>query len=317
MSGSLTVMIDEIGVPYLTGGFTPNTSYDYIEVKAKDGEYLQTGTKYYAVFPPLTFSNVIITFTDSEGKTATYSKKTLLEITRNSNQLIGSFSIDESKWKGEEHNYINGYEYIDMGNGLKWGTMNVGASKPEDYGDYFAWGETDVKERYVWDNYKWMANGQSSLNFINKYTIDDGRTEASWYDAKGNFIGDNKTILEIDDDAARKNWQGTWRIPTKEEWDWLMKNCIWTWQRELEGENGVIVQVAGYTVKSRNGSIFLPAAGYHYGNAHYDSAKGGYYWSSSLSEVSYDGSGISINADRVFSVNNYRQYGFTIRPVSD
>ena len=317
MSGSITVKLDETGTPYLTGNFSSSNSFDYIEIKAKEGEYLQLGTKYYAVFPPLTFSNVMITFTDSEGKTATFTKKTPLEVTRNSNQLIGSFSIPEDKWRGEEHFYINGHEYIDMGNGLKWATMNVGADKPEEYGDYFSWGEVKPKESFTWDNYKWMASGQSKPDYINKYTVDDGQSGASWYDAKGKFIGDNKTELDLEDDAARANWGGSWRMPTDKEWAWLRDNCIWTWQRELQDGNGIIVQVAGYTVKSKNGSIFLPAAGYRYGDASYDYVTSGDYWSSSLSEYSYSASGISFTSDRVYSVNNYRMYGFSVRPVSN
>ena len=317
MSGSITVKIDEEGEPYLTGGFNASNAYDYIEVKAKDGEYLKTGTKYYAVFPPATYSNVMITFTDSEGKTATYTKKAPLEVTRNSNQLIGSFSIAEEKWKGESHYYINGHEYIDMGNGVKWATMNVGASAPEKYGDYFAWGETKTKEKFDWETYKWIADGQTKYEYINKYTVDDGTSGAAWYDAKGKFIGDNKTVLDLEDDAARVNWGGSWRIPTEKEWTWLRENCIWTWQRQLEDASGTVVQEAGYVVKGKNGSIFLPATGYRYGSAKYDPVTTGNYWSSSLSDKTTNAIAISISSSRNDRVSNYRMYGFSVRPVSD
>ena len=152
-------------------------------------------------------------------------------------------------------------EYVDLGLSVKWATFNVGANKPEDYGDYFAWGETEPKEMYDQNTYKWYSSVSSKLT---KYC-----TNSSY----GNV--DNKTVLEASDDAATANWGGQWRMPTKEERDELYEYCDWEW---VERSNGV----SGYQITSKiNGnSIFLPLAGCKDGdwvNSYY-----GFYWTSSL-----------------------------------
>ena len=137
------------------------------------------------------------------------------------------------------------HEYVDLGLSVKWATCNVGASKPEEYGDYFAWGETQPKNTYDWSTYKW-CNG--SYDTQTKYC-----TKSSYGTV------DNKTQLELSDDAARANWGGSWRMPTDAEMTELREQCTWTWTTQ----NGVY----GYKVTSKksgytNKSIFLPAAGY-------------------------------------------------------
>ena len=165
-----------------------------------------------------------------------------------------------------EGNTENGYEYVDLGlpSGIKWATCNVGATSPEEYGDYFAWGETAPKTTYNWSTYKY-CNGTN--NTMTKYCTMSSRGTI-----------DNKTTLELEDDAARANWGGNWRMPTKAEQDELRNtsNCTWT----CTTQNGV----KGYKVTSKiNGnSIFLPVAGYRYGGSLYSEDHTGYYWSSSL-----------------------------------
>lgn len=158
---------------------------------------------------------------------------------------------------------INGHAYVDLGLSVKWATCNVGASSPEESGDYFAWGETTSKSWYDWSTYK-LCNG--SRITINKYC------------SKSSFgTTDNKTQLDLEDDAARINWGGSWRMPTKEEQDELRdtNNCEWL----LQTINGV----SGYTVKSKkNGnSIFLPINGYYNENKNLMTGVG-YYWSRTL-----------------------------------
>ena len=138
----------------------------------------------------------------------------------------------------------NGHDYVDLGlpSGLKWATCNVGASTPEGYGDYFAWGETNTKSTYSLDTYT--------------YT-------------------DNKPVLDPENDAARINWGGAWRMPTDAEWQELRDNCTWTW-KTLNGING-------FEVKGSNGNaIFLPAAGFRSSNDVFYTGHYGCYWSSSL-----------------------------------
>ena len=191
----------------------------------------------------------------------------------------------------------NGYDYVDLGlpSGIKWASFNVGATKPEEYGGYYAWGETEEKENYSWSTYKW-CNGSSST--MTKYCTD------SSYGAV-----DNKTVLDPEDDVAHVKWGGDWRMPTKAEQDELRNNCTWAWATQ----NGV----NGYKVTGPNGnSIFLPAAGYRLGADVSDRGGYGGYWSGSLSsyrsDCAYD---LSFNDDDFGWNGNYRYYGRSVRPV--
>jgi hypothetical protein len=146
-------------------------------------------------------------------------------------------------------------EYVDLGLSVKWATFNVGATSPEDYGDYFAWGETEPKETYSWATYKWCDGTQNTMT---KYNATDG-----------------KTILEPTDDAAQVHRGGKWRMPTKAECQELIDSCTWEWTTSNN--------INGYRVTGPNGnSIFLPAGGVRIGNASYAIGEFGYYWSSSL-----------------------------------
>ncbi len=205
-------------------------------------------------------------------------------------------------------------EYVDLGlpSGIKWAKRNLGASKPSDYGDYYAWGETTPKPKkakYNWATYKWMQAGQSDWKHITKYTVADGQTEAIWYDAGGNFIGDNKTTLIAGDDAATANLGSPWRMPTIDEIKELLDNCIWTWTTQ-DGKNG-------YQVDGPNGnSIFLPAAGYREGSGLRAAGRWGTYWLSSLSRTNSDRAlNLSFDSGVHYLSNNDRFIGFTVRPV--
>lgn len=201
-------------------------------------------------------------------------------------------------------------EYVDLGLSVKWAKRNLGASKPSDYGDYYAWGETEPKTEYTWATYKWMQTGQSDWKHITKYTVDDGKTEGIWYDSDGTFIGDGKTTLEAADDAATAKLGSPWRMPTLDEINELLDNCTWTWTTQ-DGKNG-------YEVKGSNGNtIFLPAAGYRYGSDLNDAGIRGDYWSSSLDAAySDDARNLRFYSDEHDWHYNYsRYYGFSVRPV--
>ena len=206
----------------------------------------------------------------------------------------------------------NGHEYVDLGlpSGILWATCNVGANSPEDYGDYFAWGETEPKDYYYWDTYKWMTEGMSSWFGVNKYTFADGNTSGVWYNSNGEFIGDNKTILELSDDAAHANWGVDWRMPTKAEQDELCTECTWDWTTQ-NGVNGYKV-----TSKTNGNSIFLPAAGYRYDSDLDDAGYYGGYMSSSLSTYGlYYAYYLYFDSDGVGWSNSLRGYGHSVRPV--
>ncbi len=196
----------------------------------------------------------------------------------------------------------NGYGYVDLGlpSGTKWATCNVGATNPEEYGNYYAWGETTTKDTCSWDTYKYG----SGYDELTKYCTD------SRY-GKGGFT-DNLTTLETSDDAATANWGGKWRMPTDAEWQELIEKCTWTWTT-LNG-------VKGYEVKGTNGNtIFLPAAGCRYYDDLLYAGYYGYFWSSSLGTDGTDGPYSAWSAyfysGNVGRVGNNRIYGRSVRPV--
>ena len=201
----------------------------------------------------------------------------------------------------------NGHEWVDLGlpSGLKWATCNVGATKPEEYGDYFAWGETEPNTTYDWNTYKWATATWDA-------TYESWQLETlTKYCTSGEYgTVDNKTVLDLEDDAARANWGGAWRMPTDAEWTELRENCTWTWTTK----NGV----NGYEVKSKtNGnSIFLPAAGYCGNNGLDNAGNYGNYWSSSLySDGPYYAWDVVFYSDYVLRDFNARFYGRSVRPV--
>ena len=196
-------------------------------------------------------------------------------------------------------NSEGGHEYVDLGLSVKWATCNVGASKPEEYGDYFAWGETQPKTTYDWSTYKWCNGRSGRSNRQTKYC-----TARRW----GTL--DNKTTLDLSDDAARVNWGGSWRMPTTDEQRELIYDCTWTWTTQ-SGVNGHKV-----TSKKNGNSIFLPAAGYRRGSSLYDAGSYGNYWSSSL-DTDYPNLAwyVSFTSGSVSRSGSNRYYGFSVRPV--
>ena len=191
----------------------------------------------------------------------------------------------------------NGYIYVDLGLSVKWATMNVGASGPEDYGDYFAWGETSTQSTYNWSTYKYCNGSYDSLTKYN--------TNSSY----GTI--DNITQLDLSDDAARANWGGSWRMPTDAEMTELRSNCTWTWTTQND--------VNGYKVtsKSNGNSIFLPAAGFRSSSSLYDPGSSGLYWSSSLYTDSPDYAWYVYFNSSIVNNRAYtsRYHGRSVRPV--
>ena len=190
----------------------------------------------------------------------------------------------------------NGHGYVDLGLSVKWAICNVGASKPEDYGDHFAWGETTTKSVYGWSTYNW-CNGTSST--LTKYNT-------------SNIYGtvDQKTKLELSDDAARVNWGGKWRMPTYDEFLELREKCTWKWTTQ----NGV----KGYMITNNGNSMFLPAAGYRYESSLINAGSLGYYWSSSLETgIPYYAWYMELNSimEEEGSHRGNRSAGRSVRPV--
>ena len=209
------------------------------------------------------------------------------------------------------------YEYVDMGDGLLWATFNVGATSPEGYGDYFAWGDPMPKSDYSWATYKHMINSLSSWLYITKYQIADRQTSAIWYYDEI-FTGDGKTTLEHSDDAASVNWGNPWRMPTDAEWTNLRdtQKFVWTWTEDYNGTGvkGMIVTsvLPGYM----GNQIFLPAAGWREGTSLNEANSYAYYWSSSLSEdFSGEACCVFINPYSFGNSSVPRYNGRSVRPV--
>ena len=206
------------------------------------------------------------------------------------------------------------HEYVDLGLSVKWATCNVGADNPEDYGDYYAWGELVPKESYTWANYRFRTSGNDeALVKFSKYT---SMYYTSVYDAdKRDYIADNKTRLDLEDDVAHVKWGGNWRLPTDDEMNELVDSCTWTWTT-LNGVNGCLVTSnrSGYTDRF----IFLPAAG-EYGFEPNNRSVGiwGHYWSSSVNRNKTSHSaGVLCFSSSYYAVKiNFRNHGQSIRPV--
>ncbi|MCD7721664.1 MAG: DUF1566 domain-containing protein [Prevotellaceae bacterium] len=182
---------------------------------------------------------------------------------------------------GQTTGTINNHEYVDLGLSVKWATCNVGASSPSDYGNNYAWGETRTKSSYTSDNSRTFNVSMGSIAGNSNY------------------------------DAARANWGGTWRMPTKSEMQELINKCRWTWT-SMGGH-------VGYKVTGPNGnSIFLPAAGSRLGTMLLLTGECGFYWSATP-----DGS----DTEKAYSPGfdsgglhpdwSSRHLGFSVRPVSD
>ena len=194
-----------------------------------------------------------------------------------------------------------GHEWVDLGlpSGTLWATCNVGADTPEDYGDYFAWGETMTKSSYGWSNYK---NCNGSYDRLTKYC------NKSSYGNNG--FTDNLTLLQACDDAATANWGSGWCMPTNSQWEELKNNTTVTWTTQ----NGV----KGRKFTASNGkSLFLPAAGYRNGSKLHFAGSRGYYWSSSIYTGHPDVAWLlRFLSDNVYMIlNDDRKYGQSVRAV--
>lgn len=174
---------------------------------------------------------------------------------------------------------------VDLGLSVCWASYNVGASSPEDNGNYYAWGETSTKNNY----------SEAAYNYHNG----------------SNYVHIGRNISGTSYDVARAQWGGNWRLPTIEEFEELQERCSWTWSTY----NGVV----GYWVTGPNGnSIFLPAAGYYNGTSCSSYGMAGYYWSGSLYEdATGNASRLSFYSDSQYTVYDWREYGLTVRPVCD
>lgn len=220
------------------------------------------------------------------------------------------------------------HSYVDLGlpSGTLWATYNIGATKPEEYGDYFAWGETEPKDVYDWSTYKYAkASGAWDLDSLTKYNF------GNYYDG----VVDSLSTLLPEDDAATVNWGSEWRMPTNEEQRELLDECYVVWTDSYNGREvrGIIVykaksaedkgefvgswQTPSEDYSTSDSHVFFPAAGYRGGSDVYLVGSLGGYWSSSLYEkYEYGARYLYFNEkDAFWDDDDYRRSGFPVRAV--
>ena len=232
----------------------------------------------------------------------------MTELTFGTSYYVRAFAVTPTgTFYGEELNFTalesggNDHDYVDLGlpSGTLWATCNVGANAPEEYGDYFAWGETVPKETYAWSTYKY-CNGE--YNTITKYS-----NNAEY---GNNGFTDTLTILEACDDAATANWGVGWRMPTWEEMNELYDICTHEWTTQ-NGVNG------GLFTGPNGNSIFLPAAGRDGDSDFAFVGSAGFYWNSKLGWLyPLYACYFAVGSSGDFGyASQERFYGFSVRPV--
>lgn len=196
----------------------------------------------------------------------------------------------------------NGHQYVDLGlpSGTLWATCNIGASTPEEAGEFYAWGETETKENYSWDTYKWCDGTKPTVSnpSLTKYC-----------DRGGYGLMDGKVSLELKDDVAHVKWGGDWHIPTQAEFQELMDNCTMEWIKISDNQHA-------YKFTGANGnSILMPAAGEWSNTSFYSDDF--YYWSTDLANKNSNSAWVieymSKTSAEFSGIVRYK--GFAVRPV--
>ncbi|MCR5455786.1 MAG: hypothetical protein K6F33_12435 [Bacteroidales bacterium] len=209
--------------------------------------------------------------------------------------LITSVIWAQDDEKEKEHLQVD----LGLPSGTLWAFTNIGASLPEEYGDYFAWGEVDYKSDYSWNTYLYVKGGDATK--FTKYC-----SQANVGNAK---YTDTLAVLETSDDVATQKWGSDWCMPTQAQFEELKAECTWKWV--VRNEKNVI------EITGKNGNkLYMPAAGCHFNKSRSLVGSNGYYWSRSLSDK-----GTSRATCFTFSQNDTdvavrtRNQGLTIRPV--
>lgn len=282
LAGDIRITVKD-GLPYTQWSDSAQASFsDEIVLKAPEGGVFQTGKWYYiSLIPGELTGGFSLEFQKVSGMTATMSTAKTVTVKRG---VYGSVEkIDSGLEFADER-------AVDLGLSVKWAKCNLGASGPEEYGGYYAWGETSTKSSYYESNYQWLDGGSLTKYYGETY------------------------VLELADDAAYAELGGSWRMPTEEEMEELLTGCTWTWDTKNN--------VDGYTVSGKGAyagkSIFIPAAGYLSGKYNTEEGWGGRYWTSTLyyankfNAIMLDFMSTSTS---LRTTDTHRENGLPIRPV--
>ena len=328
IAGGFTVTLDENGISTVTPAADASTTVSLVPVI--EGTKIAAGTYLIAVLPgTLTEGFTMSCFSiDEEHDVVT-------TMVRSYNGTTSAFSRRNAVNMGTVEEGVtaatwtrNTQKYVDLGliSGTKWATCNVGATSPEESGDFFAWGETNpaIKNEYTWQSYKWCESTDPLR--LSKYNSDSSVG-----------IVDNKIILEECDDAAHINWGSAWRTPTKSELEELLGNCYWEWTDDYEntGVTGYIVyrvdaadnsdqgkvksSVSNYTPHvsynvSDNVHIFLPVAGFYRDYIENCDHSEGNYWPATF-DSGYSVIYLKISLSSAEMRGNPRSAGRSVRAV--
>lgn len=266
-----------------------------ITITPAESETFQTGVAYYFATLPGTFSEgYSLAFTKADASEATYQQPSAITL------KASTFYTMARKDEGLIFTLDPLYEAIDLGLSVKWAACNLGASLPNEYGEYYSWAETVSKSNYINATYKW-----GDLHNLSKYCNNENYG-----------IVDNLSVIKQEDDAASVQWGSGWRIPTIDEFNELLNNCTWEWTSDYNGTSasGFIgtSKISGYTDKS----IFLPAGGCMLNEEIQNVGEFGIYWlSQNSSEYPTEGWGFLIKSSQP-ALNYWTRYeGNMIRPV--
>ena len=311
LAGNATVTMPIDGVPSLEMASDATTEITLVcDTPVELGATVEESKVFWIVVPPVTFSKgFTISVNEFNGGVFEKSTSKNLAITRSNVSTMAAFEVAPLAAPYPVP------EMVDLGLSVKWASFNLGASRPEEYGEYYAWAEMapyyeshdpltwkEGKENgYYWPSYRWSMGTETSLT---KYCT------LSSYGYEG--FKDNKATMEEEDDVAHSLLGGSWRIPTESDFQALLDNCTTAWTQE----NGV----NGYKFTSRitGKSIFLPAEGIHNRMQYAKVDECGYYWSSTLrQDAPHTARYLFFESGQIELRNSFRYNGFSIRPVSD
>jgi hypothetical protein len=314
------------------GTYTSQGSYDTFRVSfGEGGMHVYNGESVVisAVILPDDLSQSTLTFAVKNVSGAVVKEFDLAGYTFSSGKLY-HFYEDDSKGDPPYGGCPDGNHphAIDLGlpSGTLWSCMDLGADKPTDMGIRLAWGQTFPVEKNssTWANYEFVDESTANEWGINKYQIADGKTNGVWY-ADDSFVGDNKTTLDLADDAARQNWGGKWRVPTKREYEELLNYTSMAGVYDYYGTGpGQIVykKKRNNTYSLNDTHVFFPNH-YHYVYMDVDNYWILWYWTSSLGTSTQNAYRLYIKAghdmyhkkEGVYMEEASRIEQFSIRPV--